>query len=139
MTRKKKATPGFTQGFTPGFTLLEIMVAVCILSIVLVSVYKLYAQSFGLIYMDQFYSTASLLAQKKMSALILQKKEDGFTETGDFGDSYPGYKWEAAVSRTVSDILGDSGKDLLRIDITVSHEIDKKTYRLQTHHFNQDR
>ncbi|MFO7972965.1 MAG: prepilin-type N-terminal cleavage/methylation domain-containing protein [Desulfobacterales bacterium] len=67
-TKIRNSQPG-TWNLQPdsGFTLLEIMVALSIIAIVLVSVYKMQAQSISMIYASKFYATAPLLAQLKIA------------------------------------------------------------------------
>jgi len=54
-----------------GFTLLETMVAVSIIAIVLVSIYKLHIQTISMNITAKFYATAPFLAQEKISELEL--------------------------------------------------------------------
>ena len=83
-----------------GFTLLEVMVAMSILAIALVGVFKLQSQSISMSTEARFKTTAALLAQSKMvdaeSSLTLLNR----TENGDFGTDYPQYNWRLEVTDT---------------------------------------
>lgn len=87
-----------------GFTLLEMMVSIFILALVLVSVFKIQSATIRLSVSGQFYSTASHLARQKM-ADIEHKLSDPSTSnelsadeiSGDFGDAFPGYKWQCVI------------------------------------------
>ena len=59
-----------------GFTLLEVMAALAIIAIVLVSVYKLHAQTISMNQAARFYVTASLLAQSKISEFETKLPEE---------------------------------------------------------------
>jgi len=53
--------------FSLGFTLLEVMVALAVMSIVLVSVYRMHSQSLTMNTAARFYTLAPMLAQGKMA------------------------------------------------------------------------
>ncbi len=118
-----------------GFTLLEIMVAVSIIAIVLVSVYKMHAQTISMNYEARFYTTAPLLAQLKMAELETKSLEDLASDSGNFGDDFPGYGWKVGIDDVESEALGDTAKDLKKIDVTVFLNNDEFTYSLRTYRF----
>lgn len=103
-----------------GFTLMEVMVAVSLLAIVLVAVYRLHTQSISMNQSIQFYTMAPLLAQAKMSELERTPADDLNTDSGDFGDDVEGYSWEVVVEDVDSEPLGDVSERFKRIDLTVS-------------------
>ena len=118
-----------------GFTLLEIMVAVSIIAIVLVSIYKMQAQTISMNYEARFYATAPLLAQFKMTEQETKSLEDLTGDSGNFGDDFPGYRWSMAVDDVESEALGDTAKDLKKIDVTIFLNNDEFTYSLRTYRF----
>lgn len=83
-----------------GFTLLEVMIALAILSIVAVAFLRSQAGSVRLIEEARYISLATLLAKEKMAEL----ESKGFAEpgksSGERGDSFPGFGWERKVSAT---------------------------------------
>jgi len=118
-----------------GFTLLEIMVAVSIIAIVLVSIYKMQAQTISMNYEARFYATAPMLAQFKMTEQETKSLEDLTSDSGNFGDDFPGYSWSMAVDDVESEALGNTAKDLKKIDVTIFLNNDEFTYSLRTYRF----
>jgi type II secretion system protein I len=80
-----------------GFTLLEVMVAVAIIAMALVAALGSQSQSVSLAGEAKFATTAAFLAQRKMAEFETMKPEDLGSGSGDFGDDFPGYQWEADV------------------------------------------
>jgi general secretion pathway protein I len=118
---------------TLGFTLLEVMVAVSIIAIVFVSVFRLHTQTLTMSSSVSFYSMAPMLAQGKLAELENSSPESLSDDAGDFGEHFPGYSWEAGVSDVESEILEDTATDLKRIDLAVSFE--GLVYNLRTYRF----
>jgi general secretion pathway protein I len=125
-----KADQTGAQGLQPqrGFTLLEIMAALSILAIVLVSVYKLHAQTVAMNNEVRFYATAPMLAQLKMA-------ED---DSGDFGDEFPNYRWNIVIDDVESTALGNIAQDLKKIDLLISFNNNEFTYSLRNYKFLKD-
>jgi general secretion pathway protein I len=121
-----------------GFTLLEIMAAISIIAIVLVTVYRLHAQTLSMNYSARFYTTAPMLAQKKMVEIESEGREEMSDDSGDFGDEFPGYRWQVAVEDVESKALGNVAENLKKIDILITLNNDEFTYRVRTYKFLQD-
>lgn len=121
-----------------GFTLLEVMVALAVMSIVLVSVYRMHSQSLTMNAAARFYTQAPLLAQSKMAAFETLSG-GGFPEdSGDFGEQFPGYRWKISETDVMSEVLGTVAEDLKRIDVTVSYNDNQFSYNLRTYRFVRD-
>ena len=120
-----------------GFTLLEIMVAVSIIAIVLVSVYKMQAQTITMNYAARFYATAPLLAQLKIAEVEIENLGESADDSGDFGDEFPGYRWNVVIDDIDSEQLGNIAENLKKIDVNVSFNTDEFTYSLRTYRFIQ--
>lgn len=118
-----------------GFTLLEVMVAISIIAIALMAVYKLYAQTLSMNESLMFNTHAPLLAQKKMAELFIAAPNDLMDNSGDFGDEFKNYSWKALVETVTSDLLGDMAEDLRRIDLIISFNSDEQSYRLRAYRF----
>jgi general secretion pathway protein I len=118
-----------------GFTLLEVMVAISIIAIALMAVYKLYAQTLSMNESLMFNTHAPLLAQKKMAELFSAAPNDLTDNSGDFGDEFKNYSWKALVESVTSDLLGDMAEDLRRIDLIISFNSDEQSYRLRAYRF----
>ena len=128
------------QGLQPqkGFTLLEIMAALSILAIVLVSVYRLHAQTVSMNSEVRFYATAPVLAQLKMAEVESESPEDMGDDSGDFGDEFPNYRWNIVIDDVESTALGNIAQDLKKIDLLISFNNNEFTYSLRNYKFLKD-
>jgi len=110
-----------------GFTLLEVMVALSIISIVLVSL--LISQSHGISLQDEtkFNTTAALLAQKKISEIESDKDNGLSADSGDFGDDFPNYFWEIGVQ----DVSFEGAEEFTRY----LKQVDLNIYRGENKHY----
>lgn len=109
------------------------MVAVSIIAIVFISVFRLHTQTLAMSGSVRFYATAPMLAQSKLAELESKSTELLSDDSGGFGDDFPGYSWEIGVSDVTSEILEDTANDLKQIDLAVSFE--GILYRLRTYRF----
>lgn len=121
-----------------GFTLLEVMVALSIIAIVLVSVYKMHAQTVSMNYEVRFYATAPMLAQIKMAEIESENLKDIGDDSGDFGDEFPDYRWNIAIDDVESTVLGNMVKDLKKIDLLISSNNDGFIYNLRAYKYLKD-
>ena len=121
-----------------GFTLLEVMVALAVMSIVLVSVYRMHSQSLTMNTAARFYTQAPMLAQGKMAELEALSSGAFPEDAGDFGEQFPGYSWKASVADVGSDILGEVAEDLKRVDMSVSLNENQFVYNLRTYKFHRE-
>jgi len=118
-----------------GFTLLEVLIAMAIMAIVLVSVYRMHSQTLTMAAATRFYTQAPLLAQSKMAQLEASPSELVSGDSGDFGEKFPGYGWNVSTEDVSSETLGEVAADLKRIDVTVTlneneYEFTIRSYRL---------
>lgn len=108
------------MGRSSGFTLLEVMIAIAIIAIALVAVLGSQSQSLSLATEAKFNTTAALLAQSKIAEMEAASPENLVSNSGEFGEDFPNYRWEL----TVSDLGFSGAKDLLdylkQIDLVVS-------------------
>ena len=125
-------------GLSFGFTLLEVMVALAVMSIVLVSVYRMHSQSLAMNTAVRFYTQAPMLAQSKMVEIEALSSSAFPEDSGDFGEQFPGYGWKAAITDVTSEILGEVAEDLKQVDITVSLNENQFVYNLRTYRFQRD-
>jgi len=87
-----------------GFTLLEVLVAVAILGLGLVSLLGLHVRNLALIAHDQRITDSTLLARALMTDAEVEPFPDIGLTSGDFEDRHPGQfpdlRWEREVSPT---------------------------------------
>lgn len=92
-----------TKSQRSGFTLLEIMIALAIVSIAMVSLLALANRSIGVHDRLQRMTTATLLAQQKMAETELNAEQGTAVETelqGVFSDPHADYRWQIAYAET---------------------------------------
>jgi general secretion pathway protein I len=80
-----------------GFTLLEVLVAMAVLAVALVSLLGLYNRSLLLTIHAQRLSTATLLAEEMLTRTHIEGMGDMRATAGDFADLHPGqyseFRW----------------------------------------------
>ena len=118
-----------------GFTLLEVLIAMAIMAIVLVSVYRLQSQTLNMAAASRFYTQAPMLAQNRLSQLEANPSELIAGDSGDFGEQFPGYSWRVSTEEVSSEILGEIAGDLKRIDVTVALNEKEYEYSVRTYLF----
>jgi general secretion pathway protein I len=119
-----------------GFTLLEVMVALGIMAIVLVSVYRLQSQTIAMTMESRFYTQAPLLARSALTVLEKSREREMVSGQGDFGREFPGYLWKITVADAPSEALGkELSRDMKRIDVLVTLNNGEYTYELRTYRF----
>ncbi len=90
-----------------GFTLFEILIAMSIIGIVFVSVFRMHAGNIKLVQYEKFYSIAPLLAAKQLSLIETDiLKYDNMS--GDFEEEYKGYEWQCEIVDISFDGFNDS-------------------------------
>ena len=134
MTSKQQAGVSNRQTAS-GFTLLEVMVAMAIMAIVLVSVYRMHSQTLTMNTAARFYTQAPMLAQSKLAQLEANSSGLIAGDSGDFGDKFPGYTWSISAEEVSSETLGEFAADLKRIDMTVSFNSGEYVYDVRAYRF----
>jgi general secretion pathway protein I len=117
------------QAQTPGFTLLEVLVAVAIVAIALVTFMGLHLRSLDATIRAQDLSTAVLLAQAKMATM------GEFPETGEERGKFEGpelerFQWATAVTEhTLDAVEGGQTVTVRRLEVTVFWVDGQQTHR----------
>jgi prepilin-type N-terminal cleavage/methylation domain-containing protein len=121
------------KGKDRGFTLLEIIICLGLIALVLVAVFHLQAQNLDLQSEAQFMTTATCLLQERVSRIQAMEKIEEGTNSGDFGENYPGYTYKQEVS-----MVPDT-ETLYKAKVTVIFESDKagKDLWLETYLYRQ--
>jgi general secretion pathway protein I len=140
LRRAMTAAQTAAQSLQPqrGFTLLEVMVALSIIAIVLVSVYRMHAQTVSMNNEVRFYATAPMLAQIKMAEIESESLKDIGDDSGDFGDEFPDYRWNIVIDDVESTELGNMVKDLKKINLLISSSNDEFIYSLRAYKYLRD-
>ena len=117
-----------------GFTIIEVMVALAILTFALTGIYKLHGQTMMVSAKSRFFNVAPTLAQSKLSEIESQDYKSLTTSSGDFGNAYPGYQWSLQIEDVSTELFTEKYYHLTRIDIDIArHEQNQyhlRTYRL---------
>src|SRR5574340_525610 len=128
--RKRDDRPLFRNS-CEGFTLLEVLVAMVLLSISLVAIFELFSADLKGIAKSDDYSHAVIMAESKMRKVLDDETlaERSWTESTD-----DGYRIDTIVSGTESERTEDLQIRLLEISLTVSWIKDSKerTLKLKT-------
>jgi len=84
-----------------GFTLLEVMVAVSIMALVLVTLLGLKNKTMQDVMLSDHITTATLLAKQMMTDAIMYKPRLPLEDEGNFSeDEYKDYAWKKTISFT---------------------------------------
>lgn len=83
--------------------------------------------------MTRFYSTAPLLAQRKLTEVKTNAFQEQSSDSGNFGDQFPGYNWRITITDVESDMLGSAAKNLKKIDVSVTFNETEFSYDLRTY------
>lgn len=99
---RKKNIPrpqrSFKGSLRRGYTLLEVMIAMAILSISLLVVFQSQSQSVAMMAASRATTMLTLLAQSKMAELETASISSLESGSGDFGADYPDYTWTSSVT-----------------------------------------
>ncbi len=112
-----------------GFTLLEVMVALAIVAVALISLLGSHLMSLNLAQKHKEQTLASLLARQKMEECFVAPIEDLQSDYGDFAPLYPEYAWEVDVGDADIEnlkkvvIIVKSSESELRLEMMIARSI----------------
>jgi len=109
-----------------------------IMAIVLVSVYRMHSQTLAMNTANRFYTQAPMLAQSRLAQLETGSSEIIAGDAGDFGDKFPGYRWNVTVEEVALETLGEAANDFKKIDLTVSFNNNEYIYNVRTYRFMRE-
>jgi general secretion pathway protein I len=112
--RRAEESPRPDNRSERGFTLIEVLVALCIIAIAFGAIYKAQAQGISMTGESHDLTHAALLAQQKMAEVVSTLPSYGLRR-GDFGPDYPGFVWEERVTGYT-----EFGADLRHVQVSVS-------------------
>ena len=111
-----------------GFTLLEVMIALAVIAIVLVSVLRMQGQTIAMNETFRFYTLAPQLAAKKMADLRMDREEGDFRRSGEFGKQFRGYTWQAKGREVTLTTEQDREMQLRQVEVTISYMEGEQVY-----------
>ncbi len=122
-----------------GFSLLEVMIALGILAIVLLSVYRLHSQTIAMTIESRFMTQAPLLARSALARWEDPARPQPASDEGDFGPELPGYRWRITAEEVTAPSLGrEFARDIKRIEVRVNLNEGEYTYGFRTYRFRRD-
>ena len=118
-----------------GFTLLEVMIAVAIIAIAVVTLLGAQSQSVSIAGSAKFDTRAAMLAQWKMADLVLTNYAELGDDAGNFGEDFPQYRWSLRVTELGESATGlpESDAPVKALDIEVHSTLEsERAYSLRT-------
>ena len=115
--------------------MLEILVAISIIAIVFLSVFKMHAQTISMAATTRFYAIAPILAQNRLAEFLSQSPDELIDDSGEFEEGFAGYAWKIAVEEIESESLGTDTDGIKRIDVIISQNNEGNLYSLRTYRY----
>ena len=97
-----------------GFTLLEILIAMGIVSIGLLAVFQLQARNLDLHDEARFITVANFLAQDRLSRIQAGGNLEAGTSSGDFDEDHPLFRYEEKIEGV------DDAEHLFKLVVTIT-------------------
>ena len=114
-----------------GFTLLETLIALAILAIALVAVFRLHYQSIDLSEEIAFNATAPFLAGQLLSIVEQEGIEDTMHQNGTLEKDLPSYSWQIDIAQVPVPVGEATPPMLWKIDIDI-YSGERLNYHLTT-------
>jgi len=96
-----------------GFTLLEIVISLGLITIALLAILRLQAQSLNLQSEAQFTTIANYLAQDRLSRIQSEKGLEAGSFSGDFGEDYPYFRYREEIEEITD------AENIFKVSVTV--------------------
>ena len=116
-----------------GFTLMEVMVALSVVAIALMAIYRMHTQTLFMDARGRFDTVAAMLARQKLADVDAMDLKDLTGDSGDFGNAQPGYAWQIQSEEVSSDLLKEDGPTLKRITVIISFNEEESLFSLTTY------
>ncbi len=112
-----------------GFTLLEVMIAVAVMGIALVTLLGSQSQSIAIATEARFETVAALLARQKMAEIRLSEYEEVTSSSGQFAGEFDQYSWQTEVEPITENETGiaEAGDMLKTVMLTVGMAVEEGT------------
>jgi general secretion pathway protein I len=112
------------------------MVAMSIIAIAMTAVLNSQSQSISLASEAKFSTTAALLAQSKIAETEWGRRLDLTSDSGEFGEDFPGYAWQVMVEDVRMDLPENVSSHLKQLNVIISWGGEEGyRYRLKTYRF----
>ena len=103
-----------------GFTLMEVMVALAVVAIALMAVYRMHTQTLFMDASGRADTVATMLARQKLADIDSDSESELLDDSGEFTDAHAGYGWRIQTEDVSSDLIKEDGPQLKRITLTIS-------------------
>jgi general secretion pathway protein I len=130
--RRRGRKTGPPQG---GFTLMEVLVALSVVAIALMAIYRMHSQTLFMDTRSRFDSVATMLTRQKLADVNAIELSEFNADDGDFGQDHPGYSWKIQTEAVTSDLIRQDGPTLKQIRLTISHNETAAEFTLTTYRF----
>ncbi|HSO19920.1 MAG TPA: prepilin-type N-terminal cleavage/methylation domain-containing protein [Desulfosarcina sp.] len=118
-----------------GFTLMEVLVALSVVAIALTAVYRMHTQTLFMDESGRFDTVATMLARQKLADLETIDLAEVNTDSGDFGQTQPGYAWQIQTENVDSALFKEDGPILKRIQISITRNDEEARFTLTTYRY----
>ncbi len=117
-----------------GFTLVEVLVAVAIITIGFFGIYSLHIQSIAANSTIRFHLKAPMLAQQKMSEFDTALS-DVSEASGEFDGDFAGFSWKTTPKEIESETLGSASEKLVSYDLEIFD--DSSSYMINVYRYSE--
>ena len=118
-----------------GFTLMEVMVAVAVVAIALMAIYRMHTQTLFMDVRSRFDTVAALLARQKLADIDAGDLTELTSDSGDFSDTHPGFTWQIESETVETDLLEEDGPTIKRIHVTIRANEGQDEFKVTTYRY----
>ena len=112
-----------------GFSLLEIVVAMALISIALLAVSRLQSRNMDLQWEARFLTTARYLAQDRIARIEALAQPEPGTASGTFGEDFPGYGYREEITA----VEGTDRLYRVTVSVTLSENAGERAFSTTTY------
>jgi len=112
-----------------GFSLLEIVVAMALISIALLAVSRLQSRNMDLQWEARFLTTARYLAQDRIARIEALAQPEPGTASGAFGEDFPGYGYREEITA----VEGTDRLYRVTVSVTLSENAGERAFSTTTY------
>jgi general secretion pathway protein I len=99
---------------------MEVMVALAVVTIALMAVYRMHSQTLFMDASGRTDTVATLLARQVLAGITDDATAELTDDSGEFSDAYAGYGWRIQAEDVASDLVKEDGPRLKRITLTIT-------------------